>query len=86
MLESPGLRLPERRADARKIPSEVFAMWQKPPTVHVKLLATLLEQTYISRIGEYGGERITYVAEQIDGDRPSFGPAFQPDCQLSLAV
>jgi len=35
----------------------------------VKLFAGLLEQTYISRIGEYGGERITYVGEQIHGDR-----------------
>jgi phospholipid transport system substrate-binding protein len=35
----------------------------------VKLFAGLLEQTYISRIGEYGGERIAYVGEQIEGDR-----------------
>ena len=35
----------------------------------VQLFANLLEQTYISRIGEFGGERITYVGEQIDGDR-----------------
>jgi ABC-type transporter MlaC component len=35
----------------------------------VKLFANLLEQTYISRIDEYGGERISYVGEQIDGDR-----------------
>ena len=33
------------------------------------LFANLLEQTYISRIDEYGGEKLTYVSEQVDGDR-----------------
>ena len=35
----------------------------------LKLFAGLLEQTYISRIGEYGGEQITYAGEQIEGER-----------------
>ena len=34
-----------------------------------RLFANLLEQTYISRIDEYGGEKLTYVSEQVDGDR-----------------
>jgi len=30
----------------------------------VKLFANLLEQTYIARIDEFGGEKLTYVGEQ----------------------
>src|SRR6266542_2046380 len=59
VLENPGLSLPEKRATVRKIASEDFA----------KLFANLLEQTYISRIDEYGGERLTYTSEQVDGER-----------------
>ena len=33
-----------------------------------QLFADLLETTYISRIDEYGGERIRYTGEKIDGD------------------
>jgi phospholipid transport system substrate-binding protein len=32
------------------------------------LFQGLLERGYLSRIGEYGGERVQYVAERIDGD------------------
>jgi phospholipid transport system substrate-binding protein len=34
----------------------------------VQLFRDLLERGYLSRIGEYGGEQINYVGEQIDGD------------------
>ncbi len=34
----------------------------------VRLFRDLLEQSYVSRIDEYGGERIRYVNEQVDGD------------------
>lgn len=34
----------------------------------VQLFRDLLERGYLSRIGEYGGEQIKYVSEQIDGD------------------
>jgi phospholipid transport system substrate-binding protein len=44
----------------------------------VKLFANLLEQTYIARIDEYGGERITYVGEQIDGDRATVQARIMP--------
>ena len=37
----------------------------------VQVFRGLLEQTYLSRIGEFGGERIKYVSERIDGDRAS---------------
>ncbi len=33
------------------------------------MFRSLLEQTYLSRIGEFGGERIKYMSERIDGDR-----------------
>ena len=32
-----------------------------------QLFADLLERTYIARMDEYGGERIRYVSESIDG-------------------
>jgi phospholipid transport system substrate-binding protein len=84
VLENPALTLPERRAAVKDLATEVFDTsetakralgqhWlQRTPAEReefVKLFATLLEQTYISRIGEFGGERLTYVSEQIDGDR-----------------
>jgi phospholipid transport system substrate-binding protein len=84
VLENPKLAPPERRAAVRNLAAEAFDVsetakralglhWQKRAPAEreefVKLFANLLEQTYISRIDEYGGERITYVGEQIDGDR-----------------
>lgn len=84
VLENPGLSLPEKRAAVRKLASEVFDTmetaqrvlgqhWQQRTQAEredfAKLFANLLEQTYISRIDEYGGERLTYVSEQVDGDR-----------------
>ena len=41
----------------------------------VKLFANLLEQTYIARIDEFGGEKLTYVSEQVDGERLELGDA-----------
>ena len=32
------------------------------------LFADLLERTYLSRIDQYGGEKVQYVSEAIDGD------------------
>ncbi len=84
VLENPALTFPERRTAVQKIAGDVFDVsetakrvlgthWAKRTTAEreefVKLFAGLLEQTYISRIGEYGGEQITYVGEQIDGER-----------------
>ncbi|HYS92449.1 MAG TPA: ABC transporter substrate-binding protein [Candidatus Acidoferrales bacterium] len=84
VLENPGLSLPEKRATVRKIASEVFDTmetaqrvlgqhWQQRTSAEredfAKLFANLLEQTYISRIDEYGGERLTYTSEQVDGER-----------------
>jgi len=84
VLQSPALTLPERRAAIGHIASEAFDVsetaqralgvhWQQRTPAEreefVKLFANLLEQTYISQIDQYGGERVAYVGEQIDGDR-----------------
>lgn len=34
----------------------------------VRIFRDLLEQTYVARIDEYGGERVEYVGERVDGD------------------
>ena len=84
ILEDPKLSLPDRRTAVRKVANEAFDVsetakralgqhWQQRTPAEreefVQLFANLLEQTYISRISEYGGERITYTGEQVDGDR-----------------
>ena len=84
VLQNSGLSLPEKRAAVRKLASEAFDTmetaqrvlgqhWQQRSPAErdefAKLFANLLEQTYISRIDEYGGERLTYVSEQITGDK-----------------
>ena len=84
VLQNPALSLPERREAVRHLAAEVFEVsetakralgphWQERTQAEreefVKLFANLLEQTYISRIDEFGGERLTYVSEQVDGDR-----------------
>jgi phospholipid transport system substrate-binding protein len=84
ILQNPSMTLSERREAVRHLAEEVFDVtetakralgqhWQQRTPAEqdefVKLFANLLEQTYISRIDEFGGERLTYVSEQIDGDR-----------------
>jgi phospholipid transport system substrate-binding protein len=73
----------ERRAAVRKVAIEVFDVeetakralgrhWQgRTPDERkefVDLFADLLENTYISKIDMYGGERLKYTHEKIDGD------------------
>jgi phospholipid transport system substrate-binding protein len=84
ILQNPSMTLPDRREAVRHLAEEVFDVtetakralgqhWQQRTPAEqdefVKLFANLLEQTYISRIDEFGGEKLTYVSEQIDGDR-----------------
>jgi len=84
ILQNPSMTLPERREAVRHLADEVFDVnetaqralgqhWQQRTPAEreefVKLFANLLEQTYISRIDEFGGEKLTYVSEQVDGDR-----------------
>lgn len=74
---------PERRVAVRKIANEIFDFaeiakrsmarhWQPLSEAQrsefVGLFADLLERSYISKIETYGGERIQYIAERVDGD------------------
>jgi phospholipid transport system substrate-binding protein len=76
-------KLAERRAAVRKIANEIFDFaeiakrsmarhWQPlseaQRTEFVGLFADLLERSYISKIETYGGEKIQYTAERLDGD------------------
>ena len=84
VLQNPALTLPERREAVKHLAEGVFEVsetakralgqhWlQRTPTEReefVRLFANLLEQTYIARIDEFGGEKLRYVSEQINGDR-----------------
>ncbi len=83
VLNDPASRHQDRRAAVRKIANEIFDVaetakralarhWQgRTPGEReefVQLFADLLERTYIARIDQYGGERIRYVGETLDGD------------------
>jgi len=76
-------RKPERRAAVRKVATEVFDVqetarralgphWQQRTPQQreefVALFADLLEQTYISKIDLFGGERLKFTEEKVDGD------------------
>ena len=76
-------KLAERRGAIRKIANEIFDFaeiakrsmarhWQPLSEAQrnefVGLFADLLERSYISKIDTYGGEKIQYNAERIDGD------------------
>ena len=84
VLQNPALTTSQRREAVKHLAEDVFEVsetaqralgqhWQQRTPAEreefVKLFANLLEQTYISRIDEFGGEKLTYVSEQIDGDR-----------------
>jgi len=73
----------ERRTAVRKIANEIFDFgeiakrslarhWQPLSEAQrsefVGLFADLLERSYISKIETYGGEKIQYTSERIDGD------------------
>ncbi|HKX05146.1 MAG TPA: ABC transporter substrate-binding protein [Methylomirabilota bacterium] len=78
-----GDKVADRRGAVRKIANEIFDFgeiakrsmarhWQPlseaQRTEFVGLFADLLERSYISKIETYGGEKIQYTAEKIDGD------------------
>jgi len=73
----------ERRVAVRKIANEIFDFgeiakrsmarhWQPLSEAQrnefVGLFADLLERSYISKIETYGGEKIQYTAERVDGE------------------
>jgi len=77
-------RAKERRAAIRKVANDIFDFgetarrslarhWAQRTGAEreefVQLFADLLERSYICRIEAYGGEKITYVGETIDGDQ-----------------
>jgi phospholipid transport system substrate-binding protein len=74
----------QRRDEVRAIADEIFNFqetarralgrhWnQRTPAERqefVKLFSDLLEKAYFSKIGQYGGERVTWVGEAIDGSQ-----------------
>ena len=80
-LESPEM-LDEKKRKIRKAVDERFDWiaisrralgrhWQKMTNeekrTFVPLFGKMLEQTYLSRVGEYSGERVSYEDEEIDG-------------------
>jgi phospholipid transport system substrate-binding protein len=73
-----------RRAEVRRLANEIFDFGEtakrslarhwasRTPAEReefVQLFADLLERSYISKIELYGGERVVYVGETIDGDQ-----------------
>lgn len=83
VLKSPDLTPTARRAAVRDLAMESFDLgetarralgthWQaRTPAEReefVKVFRELLEQTYVARIDEYGGEKLEYTSERIDGD------------------
>src|SRR6266704_5750949 len=83
VLDDPALAQQDRRAAVRKIAHEAFDVaetaqrvlarhWQaRTPAEReefTQLFADLLERTYIARMDEYGGERIRYTGESVDGE------------------
>jgi phospholipid transport system substrate-binding protein len=79
-------RSAERRTAVRRIADDIFDFneiarralarhWQplsdKQRTEFVGLFSDLLERSYLSKIETYGGEKIQYVGERVDGDAAS---------------
>ncbi len=79
-------KAPARRLAVRKVANDIFDFgeiarrslarhWQpltdKQRDEFVMLFADLLERSYISKIELYGGEKILYTAERVEGDQAS---------------
>ena len=83
VLDDPALDQTQRRNQIRAIALEAFDVaeaaqralgphWARRSPAErqefVALFQGLLERGYLSRIGEYGGERVQYVSERIEGE------------------
>jgi phospholipid transport system substrate-binding protein len=83
VLEDPSLKASDRRSAVRKLALEAFDVqetarralghhWQQRTPAEreefVQLFADLLERTYIAKIDLYGGERLKFTEEKVDGD------------------
>src|SRR5215472_12679444 len=84
ILQDPTLTPAARRAAVRDVADEAFDVaetarrvlgphWQERTGAEqeefVRLFRDFLEQTYLSRLDLYKGERVRYVNERQDGDR-----------------
>jgi len=84
VLRARGLTYAERRAAVRDLAVATFDLdetarralgphWQQRTPAEreefVRLFRDLLERTYVARVDEYGGERVEYLDERVDGDR-----------------
>ena len=83
VLRDPALNEVERRTAVRKVAAEVFDLsetakralgrhWQARTAAEreefTRLFADFLENSYLSKVSLYSGERVNYVSESIDGD------------------
>jgi phospholipid transport system substrate-binding protein len=83
ILEDPALNQAQRRTEIQAVALEAFDVaeaarralgphWPKRSAAErdefTGLFQGLLERGYLSRIGEYGGEKVQYVGERVDGD------------------
>src|SRR5262249_19601530 len=83
VLEDQSLKVTDRRAAVRKLANDAFDIqetarralgphWQQRTPAEreefVGLFADLLERSYIAKIDLYGGERVKFIDEKIDGD------------------
>jgi phospholipid transport system substrate-binding protein len=83
VLQDPALSEETRKSEIRAVALEAFDIeeaarralgthWPKRSPAERQEFAGLfqgmLERGYLSRIGEYGGERVEYLGERVDGD------------------
>jgi phospholipid transport system substrate-binding protein len=86
ILDDPSLKQADKRVAVRKVAEEVFDVtetakralgphWNRRTPAEqgefVQLFADLLERSYIAKIDLYGGEKLQYTNETIDGDYAS---------------
>jgi phospholipid transport system substrate-binding protein len=82
VLNDPARGLPERQAAVRALALELFdpeetarralgRHWQARTAAEreefMRLFVALLERVYLTRLGRYKGERLTYVGESVNG-------------------
>jgi len=86
ILDDPSLKQADKRVAVRKVAEEVFDVtetakralgphWNRRTPAEqgefVQLFADLLERSYIAKIDLYGGEKLQYTNETIDGEYAS---------------
>jgi phospholipid transport system substrate-binding protein len=83
ILEDPSIPQADKRAAVRKVAVEIFDVtetakralgrhWNSRTPAEreefIPLFADLLERTYINKVDLYGGERLAYTGETVDGE------------------